>query len=191
MIDFFQKKCILWLGLIFFAFPLSAQSANIEVLLQTPVAYHFFAADDGESLKANSSPTGILASVELADFGGIGKDYSLGFGVEHYCVPLTDQLNEVVYSFANIHARFPVVSGLLTSRAGLGFGSSEIAGTNKNSFQKTDAFQFFATIGFDFSEEAEVIVSLHNVFAQIKKTNSSTLLEAGGILLSLGLGMKF
>jgi len=190
MIGFIKKTCVILIGFVFFILPATA-SANIEVLFQAPVTYYFFAADDGETLKANSNPSGFLGSMELTDFAGLGKNYSFGLGIDYYTIPLEDQINKITYSFANVHARFPFFSDLLSARAGIGFGSTEIEGISKDSFQKTEATQFFGKIGLDFSEEAELILSLHNVFAQIKKKNNSTLLEAGGILLSLGLGMKF
>jgi len=191
MSSWVQKIPVYFVSICLFIAPFPAKSENLKVVLEAPVGYSFFSSDDGEALQSDSAPSGILASIEFFIFEGMGENISLGIGIDSYNIPLSDKQNKLVFSFKNLHVQSPLIFDLLTARIGLGLGTVRMNGINESDFKQTATSQFFGKIGFVLSDDAEVLASFHNVFAQIEAKDSESLLEAGGILTGLGLGIKF
>lgn len=166
---------------IFIAAPLA--QADVMVGVEIPLAYQFKEADDGSRLNADGRPSGFMFLAQL-------PLVPLGAGLESYEITL-DEDGEHALKLVMADAFFILPVPVVNIAVGAGYGTVELTGDNASTYDKTYCSQYFLRLGVPVAPLFEIIGSVHNVFARVKAKNSDRLLEAGGILSTVGFAVGF
>ncbi len=163
---------------------------NWSVGIETPLEYSFFNASDGSRLKTRGIPGGFLLYAQ--------SPWRIGLGLEKYWInldnqsPAEEEWDAINITMLDLFYTLPVSSSPDISLAlGGGIGISEIKGDNADNLEPTTSSQIFFRMIFPMIDVCQVYLSFHRVFSQIKFKDNDTLLEAGGILTSVGMGVEF
>ncbi len=157
------------------------------VSLEIPVNYSFNTPSEGDALETSSMPFGILFYAQ--------SPYQIGFGLEKYYINLVDNStgnsvdNRV--SILMIDAMYTLPVPVVIIELGVGIGYAGVEGTNEGNFKTTMAYQYFFRAGIPIKDICQVYLNFHKVTAQIELQSDDFYLEAGGIMSSLGVGIKF
>ena len=158
--------------------------------LEVPLSYNFKTADDGERFKQSDSTYGLLVSFQFNEIGGVGLEY--------YEVPIANN-----YSVTNIEKDkivFMMIDLIylvnlpnpFNFAVGVGYGKSEVSGSNKNRFEQGDCYQWFLRGGFNLNAIIQIHLGYHDVYSKIPFKNSDKYgIEVGGTMFSGGISVSF
>ncbi|MBU2513223.1 hypothetical protein KJ966_17915 [bacterium] len=160
---------------------------NWNIDFGIPLYYQFTTAADGESLKTNRFPAGILVYLR--------SPYNIGTGLEYYEIPLEIMENRSgtrsKVSRTMLDLYYELAFSYFTVALGGGVGETVIKGDYENLFNTTPSSQVYLKIGGSIPDLIRIYLSLHRVFAQVEFRDYNYLLETGGLMASLGFGVEF
>jgi len=169
-------------GLVFCLLTTSAL-ADISVGVEVPLSYQFKDADDGSSLEADGLPSGFILLAGVPFFSG-------GVGLESYEIKL-DQVGSHKIGLLMVDAFYVLPVPIINIALGVGIGNVEVGGDNASFYETTICSQYFVRLGVPIGPLFEIIGSFHNVFAKVKSSENDSLLEAGGIMTTIGAAFSF
>ncbi len=161
----------------------TSATADVFVGIELPLSYNFKDADDGSSLDADGMPSGFIMLAQLPFFSG-------GVGLESYDIRL-DQSGDHQIGLLMLDAFYILPVPIVDIALGAGYGTVEVKGDNAGTYEKSNCSQYFLRIGVPVGPTFKVIGSYHNVFARVKTKGSDNLLEAGGMLTTIGVAVGF
>jgi hypothetical protein len=169
-------------GLVFCLLTTSAL-ADISMGVEVPLSYQFKDADDGSSLEADGLPSGLILLAGLPFFSG-------GVGLESYEIKL-DQTGSHKIDLLMVDAYYVLPLPIANIALGIGIGTVEVGGDNASYYETTNCSQYFIRLGVPIGPLFEIIGSFHNVFAKVKAKDNDSLLEAGGLMTTIGAAFSF
>ena len=167
------------------AFSLSETGYNWLITAEMPSLYTFRKSDDDKSLEQSTLPSGILLTVQTK--------YHFGAGIDYYSVAVTDSDENEDHS---IEMQLLNISYMLDYERfefmlGGGYGVSEVKGTYEDNFERGTPTQVLLQIGYIGDKNLMLVGSYRYILNQIEYKDKDYKLEAGGSLLSIGIGGSF
>jgi hypothetical protein len=158
--------------------------------LGVPLWYDFKTADDGERFVQRASTYGATATIQYRKIGGIGFEY--------YEVPIANHTSETSVEknrivFMMIDLVYLVnIPNPFNMAVGVGYGQSEVQGSNASRFNKGECYQWFLRGGLNLNEKLQIYMEYHDVYSKIPfKDNKNYGIEAGGFMYAGGASITF
>ena len=154
--------------------------------LEIPLHYGFNQASDGDTMQATGLPLGVLVFAQTP--------LNLGLGFEFYRVKVKDDLsssspNQIRLLMVDLFYQIPFEK--IAVAPGGGIGLSQVEGDYADRFSATLSSQVFIRFSYALPDRLQLYFSLHRINAQIRFKHNNYLLEAGGYMSSLGVGLEF
>jgi hypothetical protein len=164
--------------------------SNYLFSLEAPLWYDFKTADDGKRFKQGDVTYGVLASLLINDIGGVGFEY--------YEVPIANnnsvtnlEKDKIVFTMMDL-IYLVKIPNPFNLAVGVGYGKSEVSGSNENRFKQGDCYQWFLRGGINLNAIIQIHLGYHDVYSKIPfKNNGEYGIEAGGTMFSGGFSVAF
>jgi hypothetical protein len=159
--------------------------------LGAPLWYDFKTADDGERFVQRAPIYGVTATIQYRKIGGIGFEY--------YEVPIANHTSEtsvekdrIVFAMIDLIYTVSVIPNPFNMAVGIGYGKTEVQGSNASKFNKGECYQWFLRGGLNLNEKLQIYMEYHDVYSKIPfKDNEDYGIEAGGFMYLGGASIAF